>query len=97
MVVVGALLGPEGTGPAAAAPLGVVVVGVVVSSGPFRVSHRSSSWRGRVGSWWSGVGLLVENCTVDASILQTAPSVSPLLVGVRGWVVCAVCCVGLLV
>ncbi len=60
--VVGALLGPERTG----LPFrGVVVVlqgrlGLV----PLVVVEAVVGWRGRV----TGVWLLVENCTVDASI-----------------------------
>ncbi len=75
-LVVGALLGPEGTGRSRWG-------WVVVLGGAGWVSYRPGcvpgGWRGR----WAGVWLLVENCTVDASIFYC--SVSSL--SSRGWFV----------
>src|SRR5215212_10415223 len=49
------------------APVGV---GLVFSAGPPRISYRRSlcAGVGWVGSVWGGGCLVVENCTVDASI-----------------------------
>ena len=74
--VVGALLGPEGTGMGGFSPLWVGSLLCVLSCGAGLLLYRFGVGGPLVGAvgvrggWWCGVGvcLLFENCTVDASI-----------------------------
>src|SRR4051794_2806853 len=86
---VGTLLGPEGAGPGA--PPAGGVAGGFFEAGPFRVSDRRPPV-GVFGSGGAGRGggcLLVENCTVDASIFTGTVCLSGR--GVSGF--CRVVCV----
>ncbi len=67
--VVGTLLGPEGTGSASA---GGSRWGWGLLSPPgLPGSQTATRMCGLVGSWWGSAGLVVENCTVDASIFDS--------------------------
>ena len=61
-LVVGTLLGPEGAGPGTGCGCG----GFVTQGHPW--SQTSRRWSGHGGAGGGGGCLLVENCTVDASI-----------------------------
>ena len=107
--VVGTLLGPEGAGPVIILCMRVVCMRVRGWSGLLsrpglpgfhnaRTSVLGTGIRGRVGSVGEVGWLVVENCTVDASIFDSAPAHPDVIgsaacrwvpvVGVGGFVEC---------
>ena len=72
--VVGTLLGPEGAGPVPLCGFAWVVRGCCLVQGFPDLTTLESLARGREGSVGEVGWLVVENCTVDASIFDSAPA-----------------------